>query len=199
MACITVIHPCAYSDSNVSRFVPRTVISGWHERSILSFLGTSMLIFMVSPPIHLPIKSAEVSFLSPSILYALCDEQLFGSPPFTPPTFVAVHFINCHCAINSDIGFWAFYLFVLYCTCCVCMCAKLLWVSHSRAGRSGSLLWYVGSVVWSQVTGFDCKYLHLLCHPLDLQGSLIQLSFMTKDGKQFHVCLLDIYTSFGNH
>lgn len=64
-----------------------------------------MLIFMVSPQIHLPIKSPEVPFLAPSILYALCDEQLFDSPPFTPLTFVAVRFINCYCAINPDIGF----------------------------------------------------------------------------------------------
>lgn len=77
--------------------------------------------------------------------------------------------INCYCAINPDIGFWAFYLFILCCTCCVCMCAKLLCVSRSRAGRSGSLLFkYVGSAVWTQVTGFDSKGLHLLCHPLDL-------------------------------
>lgn len=144
MVFIAVIHPCANSDSNVSGFVPRIVISGWHESSILSFLWTSILIFMVSPQIHLPIKSPEVPFLAPSILYALCDEQLFDSPPFTPLAFVAVHFISCYCAINPDIGFWAFYLFILCCTCCVCLCAKLLCVSRSRAGRSGSLLLICG-------------------------------------------------------
>lgn len=114
---------------------------------------TSMLIFLVFSPIHLPIKSPEVPFLSPSILYTLCDEQLFDSSPFTPQTFVTVHF-----AINPDIGFWAF-LFIcsMLHMLCVHVCqasvrqsqqSRQEWFSSLICGFSGLKS---GHWVWQQV------------------------------------------------
>lgn len=134
--------------------MPRTVISGLYESSILSFLGTSMLTFIVSTLIHFPTNSLEVFFLFPPILYSLFQQHLFNFLPSLPPAIV-VCFIGSHSAINLDTDFKTFCLFSVAHAFCMCVDAsvpRLLCVNQAWLAGVGSLL----LVCWS--SGLNCSH-----------------------------------------
>lgn len=80
-------------------------------------------------------------FLFSSIVCFLLHQHLFNSLPFISPAFVVAHFIGSHSAINIDIDFLNFFVYLFSVAHTLCMyidvCVpRFLCVSQSTTGRS---------------------------------------------------------------